>query len=88
MSRMDKELVSLFGSSIYKQAKYGDINKLDFDCDLVAEGAGQLMAHISNPKKQRQVVQCMDEETATALCMWIMNANMMSKALPEGLHYA
>lgn len=76
-NRLDKELVSLFGKQVLLESKSLDVNNLEIEADLVAEGARQLIENNGNPTLQRMIVNCMDSLTATALCKWIREPDML-----------
>lgn len=77
-NNLDSEAVSLFGRQIVEQAKRVSINQMAIEAELVAEGARQLRQQAGNPEQQRATIRAMDEETALALCRWIIEPGCMA----------
>lgn len=73
-SRLEHELVFLFGKQVVKQSQKVSIEQMYVEADLVAEGARQLLAYIGEPEAQRRIIDGMDDDTAMALCKWIGEA--------------
>lgn len=71
-SRLDKELTALFGKECVAQSKLITNQVMWMDAELVAEGARQLLEQMGRPAEQRKIVQGMDNDTALALCKWVM----------------
>jgi hypothetical protein len=76
--RLDMEAVSLFGRQIVEQCKRVSIEVMAVEADLVAEGARQLRQASGQPDKQRAIIKAMDDETALALCRWIVEPQCMA----------
>ena len=51
------------------------------EADLVAEGARQSIEQSGRPEAQRRIVNCMDADTALALCKWIREPEAVKQAL-------
>lgn len=81
MTRLDKELTALFGKQLVTQSKQLSLDDMALEADLVAEGARQLIEQIGKPEAQRQIVNCMDTDTALALCKWIREPEAAVQAL-------
>ena len=75
---LDSEALSLFGQRIFEQAKRVSINQMAVEAELVAEGARQLSQQIGSPEQQRAIIRAMDDETALALCRWIIEPGCMA----------
>jgi hypothetical protein len=85
-SSLDSEAVSLFGRQIVEQAKRVSINQMAIEAELVAEGARQLRQQSGNPEQQRAIIRAMDDETALALCRWIIEPRCMAAFIARGSH--
>ena len=83
---LDSEAVSLFGRQIYEQAKRVSIEGMAIEAELVAEGARQLKQAKGQPDRQRAIVGAMDDETALALCRWIIEPQCMARFIARGVH--
>ena len=81
MTRLDKELTALFGKQLVTQSKQLSIDDMALEADLVAEGARQLIEQSGRPEAQRRSVNCMDADTALALCKWIREPEAVKQAL-------
>ena len=77
-SRLDKELVGLFGKDVVAKSKQVSIDDMAIEAELVAEGARQLIEQKGKPAAQRSIVSCMDSDTAIALCKWIQEPQAIS----------
>ena len=73
-SRLEHELAFLFGKEVVEQSKKISIDQMYIEADLVAEGARQLLEHKGQPEAQRRIIEGMDDDTAMALCKWIIEA--------------
>ena len=85
-SSLDSEAVSLFGRQVVEQAKRVSINQMAIEAELVAEGARQLRQQAGNPERQRAIIRAMDDETALALCRWIIEPRCMAGFIARGSH--
>lgn len=85
-SSLDSEAVSLFGRQIVEQAKRVSINQMVIEAELVAEGARQLRQQAGHPDRQRAIISAMDEDTALALCRWIIEPKCMAAFIARGVH--
>lgn len=85
-SSLYSEAVSLFGRQIVEMAEAVDINQLAIEADLVAEGARQLREQAGHPERQRAIITAMDDETAMALCRWIIDPGCMAAFIARGRH--
>ena len=79
MSRLDTELVNLFGRQVVAQSKRLRLEDVAEEAELVAEGARQLIRATGKPERQRAIVGAMAEETALALCPWVREPNFFNK---------
>lgn len=78
-SRLDGEVVSLFGRALVEQSKQISIEAMAIEAELVAEGAKQLREQSGHPDRQRAIVRAMDLDTALALCKWIREPDLMGQ---------
>jgi len=76
----------LFGRDLVKQAERVNVEQLLVEAELVAEGARQLRQASGNPDRQRSIIRAMDEETALALCRWILEPRCMAAFIARGVH--
>lgn len=83
---LDSEAVSLFGRQIVELAKQVSINQMAIEAELVAEGARQLRQQAGHPERQRAIIKAMDEDTALALCRWIIEPRCMAAFISRGSH--
>ena len=73
-SRVEHELAFIFGKEVVEQSQKINIEQMYVEADLVAEGARQLLEHTGQPEAQRRIVEGMDDDTAMALCKWVIEA--------------
>jgi hypothetical protein len=85
-SRLHSEAICLFGRQVVEQAKQVSIEGMAIEAELVAEGARQLRQQTGNPERQRAIIEAMDEETALALCRWIIEPQCMAAFIAKGSH--
>lgn len=83
-SSLDSEAVSLFGRQFVEQAKRVSISQMAIEAELVAEGARQLRQQAGHPEMQRAIIKAMDEDTALALCRWIIEPQCMAGFIARG----
>lgn len=84
-SRLTQEAICLFGRQTVEQAKRVSLNEMVIEAELVAEGARQLRQQAGHPEKQRAIIRAMDDETALALCRWILEPQCMAGFIAKGL---
>lgn len=73
ISRLEAELVSLFGREVVEQASRTCPERLEVDEALVVEvrqAADELLRY-RNPKEQRQAVAGLEPRVRLLLCCWI-----------------
>ncbi len=85
-SSLTQEAICLFGRQTVEQAKRMRPDEVAVEAELVAEGARQLRQQVGHPDKQRAIIRAMDEETAAALCRWIIEPHCMAGFIAKGLH--
>jgi len=78
-SRLDAEVVSLFGRALVEQSKQVSIEQMQIEAELVGEGARQLRLESGHPDRQRAIVRAMGLDTALALCKWIREPDLMGQ---------
>jgi hypothetical protein len=83
-SRLNSEVVSLFGRALVEQSKQIRIEQMAIEAELVAEGAKQLREQSGHPDRQRSIIRAMDLETALALCKWIREPGQMAQFIEFG----
>ena len=83
-SRLTQEAICLFGKQTVEQAKKVGLNEMAIEAELVAEGARQLRQQAGHPDRQRAIIEAMDEETAVALCRWILEPQCMAEFIAKG----
>lgn len=71
MSRLQSELVSLFGRETAQAAKKLPVDAIEQQAEQVAEYASRLYKAVGRPEQQRTIVQGMTKSTAMALCKWM-----------------
>jgi hypothetical protein len=71
MSRLQSELVSLFGREMAQAAKQLPIDAIEHEAEQVAKYASRLNQAAGKPEQQRIIVQGMTKDTAIALCKWL-----------------
>jgi hypothetical protein len=71
MSRLQSELVSLFGRETAQAAKKLPVDAIEQQAEQVAEYASRLYQAAGKPEQQRTIVQGMTKGTAMALCKWL-----------------
>jgi len=85
-SSLHSEVVALFGRQIVEQAKSVNINQMAIEAELVAEAAKQLRQQAGSPESQRAIIAAMDNETALALCRWIIEPQCMAGFIARATH--
>jgi hypothetical protein len=85
-SRLDSEVVSLFGRALVEQSKQIRIEQMAIEAELVAEGARQLRQEAGHPDRQRSIIRAMDMDTALALCKWIREPGQMAQVIAWGIN--
>lgn len=85
-SRLDSEAICLFGRQIVEQSKRVSLDALAIEAEQVAEGARQLRQQAGNPDRQRAIIRAMDDETALALCRWILEPQCMAAFIARVSH--
>lgn len=78
MSRLDAELVNLFGKQVVEQSQKMRLDDLAQEAELVAEAARQLREASGNTQQQRAIVRAMSEDAALALCRWIKEPGLFA----------
>ena len=73
-SRLEHELAFLFGKEVVEQSQKISIDQMYIEADLVAEGARHLLEHTGQPEAQRRIIEGLDDDTAMALCKWVIEA--------------
>lgn len=84
-SRLDSEAICLFGRQIVEQSKRVSLDSLVIEAEQVAEGARQLRQQAGNPDRQRAIIRAMADETALALCRWILEPQCMAAFIGRGV---
>lgn len=78
ISRLEAELVSLFGREVVAEASRADPEQLEVDAELVDEvhhAADELLRH-RYPKEQRQVVAGLEPRVRLLLCLWVRDIGL------------
>ena len=81
--RLYREAVALFGRERVELSRDLAIGAMAIEAELVAEGARQLRELSGQPERQRAVIEAMDEDTALALCRWILEPGCMDQFIPH-----
>lgn len=84
-SSLTQEAICLFGRQTVEQAKRMRPDEMAIEAELVAEGARQLRQQAGQPDRQRAIIRAMDEETAAALCRWILEQQCMAGFIANGV---
>jgi hypothetical protein len=79
MSRLQSELVSLFGRETAQAAKKLPVDAIEQQAEQVAEYANRLYQSAGKPDQQRNIVQGMAQNTAMALCKWLSEPSLFSE---------
>lgn len=78
MSRLNTELVNLFGKQVVEQSQRMSIEDLAQEAELVAEAARKLRKASGDTQQQRAIVRAMSEDAALALCRWIKEPGLFA----------
>ena len=70
---IDSELSGLFGRWTFAAAQVKRLDQLKVDLDAVRAAAQAVITERGHPERQRALVDALDEDTATALCIWLRN---------------
>lgn len=68
---IDSELSGLFGRWTFAAAQVKRLDQLKVDLDAVKAAAQAVIKERGHPERQRALVDALDEDTATALCIWL-----------------
>ena len=68
---IDSELSELFGQWTFAAAQVKRLDELKIDLDVVKAAAQSIINERGYPERQRAIVDALDEDTATALCIWL-----------------
>jgi hypothetical protein len=68
---IDSELSGLFGRWTFAAAQVKRLDQLKVDLDAVKAAALAVIKERGHPERQRALVDALDEDTATALCIWL-----------------
>lgn len=68
---IDSELSGLFGRWTFAAAQVKRLDQLKVDLDAVKAAAQAVITERGHPERQRALVDALDEDTATALCIWL-----------------
>ena len=68
---IDSELSGLFGRWTFAAAQVQRLDQLKVDLDAVKAAAQAVIKERGHPERQRALVDALDEDTATALCIWL-----------------
>lgn len=68
---IDSELSALFGRWTFAAAQVKRLDELRIDLDAVKAAAQSVINERGHPERQREIVDALDEDTATALCIWL-----------------
>jgi hypothetical protein len=68
---IDSELSGLFGRWTFAAAQVKRLDQLKVDLDAVKAAALAVIKERGHPERQRAIVDALDEDTATALCIWL-----------------
>lgn len=68
---IDSELSGLFGQWTFAAAQVKRLDELKVDLDAVKAAAMAVIKERGHPDRQRALVDALDEDTATALCIWL-----------------
>jgi len=85
MSRLNSELVSLFGRETAQAAKRLPIGAIEQQADQVADYAKQLKQATGKPEQQRNIIKGMAKDTAMALCKWIGEPSLFAEIVGNQL---
>lgn len=82
--RIDTELACLFGKDTIARARKTDAVDLDLDAgdlDEIADTAGALLKIKGQPRLQRHLVNGLPRARRLALCMWLIDTEMVDRLL-------
>ena len=79
MTRLQSELVSLFGRETAQAAKRLPIAVIEQQAEQVANYAKQLQQATGRPDQQRNIIKGMAKDTAMALCKWIGEPSLFAE---------
>jgi len=88
-SRVNQELVCLFGNEIVDQAELIDIADLNISDDItrcISKGVVQLKKLKGNTDSQRALINEMSQGEKLILCMWIMEMDLLDKLQAKNLN--
>jgi hypothetical protein len=81
-SRMQRELVALFGDATVQVAKMVDPALLALSADLmdrVHDAADAVLARTGRPAAQRKYVAELPSDVRLVLCMWLLDTGLAAK---------
>lgn len=85
-SRLRKGAVFLFGPHIVEQCEGVSIEALTVEAGNVAEAARRLRRFSGAVELQKEVIREMSDETALALCRWIIDPGCMAGIVAPHIH--
>jgi hypothetical protein len=80
---IDSELSALFGRWTFAAAQVKRLDELKVDLDAVKAAAQAVIKERGQPERQRALVDALDEDTATALCIWLRDPANASTFLQQ-----
>jgi hypothetical protein len=80
---IDAELSALFGRWTFAAAQVKRLDELKVDLDAVKAAAQAVIKERGHPERQRALVDALDEDTATALCIWLRDPANASTFLEQ-----
>lgn len=91
ISRLRRELVSLFGREMVEQASRTDPADLEVSAalmDTVHDAADKLLASSYRPSLQRDIVAGLDPQARLLLCMWLSDLGLAATLMAMALEAA
>lgn len=85
-SRLRKGAVFLFGPRIVERCEVMSIDALTVEAGNVAEAARMLRQLSGAVEQQKEIIREMSDETALALCRWIIDPGCMAGMVAPHIH--
>lgn len=80
---LDSELIRLFGRWTFATTQVRRLDDLKADPETIRKTAKLIIEQRGHPDQQRAIVDALDEDTATALCIWLRNPANASDLLKQ-----
>jgi len=81
MSKLEAELVCLFGRQTLENAKQLSPTEVSLEAALVAKVAQKLLKATGQPIKQQAIIQELTNKSKLALCRWLHETCMLGQIL-------